>query len=238
MSDENANAATQETPAAEAPAAETAPPEAEAPAPDARLAELEAKVADLDDKWRRSLAEAENVRRRAERDKQDAAKYGTAGFAKEMLSVADNLARALASVDEAARAAHEGLANLWTGIEMTQRDMLNAFERLGVKPVAAEGQRLNPHVHEAMMELDNPNVPAGTVLHVAQTGYILHDRLLRPAKVVVSKGGPKEAPPPAPEAKAESHPHGHHGHKAKEKAQAYEGKAEDKDKGAQLDEKL
>lgn len=217
------------------PAVEPTAPEA-ASAPDAgRLAELEAQVAELDDKWRRSLADAENLRRRTEREKQDAVKYGAANFAKEMLSVSDNLARALGSVDEAARAGHEGLAALWTGVEMTQREMLNAFERLGIKAVAAEGQKLDPHVHDAMLEIEDASKPAGTVVHVAQVGYILHDRLLRPAKVVVSKGGPKEAPAPAEEAKQETHGH-HHGHKPKEKAQAYEGKPEDK--GAQLNEEL
>lgn len=234
MSDETEK--TEAAPAAEPPPAEAPAPEA-APAAEARLAELEAKAAEFEDKWRRSLADAENLRRRTEREKQDAMKYGAANFAKEMLSVADNLARALGSVDEAARAGHEGLAALWTGVEMTQREMMNAFERLGIKAVAAEGQKLDPHVHDAMLEIEDASKPAGTVVHVAQTGYILHDRLLRPAKVVVSKGGPKEAPAaPAEEAHAEKHGHHHHGHKPKEKAQAYEGKGEDK--GAQLDEKL
>jgi molecular chaperone GrpE len=241
MSDETEKPVTEDVPAPEEAAAEApAAPEPPAPAEAARIQELEAKAADLEDKWRRTMADLENFRRRAERDRQDAVKYGAANFAKEMLSVADNLARALASVDEATRAGSESIANLWTGVEMTQREMMNAFEKLGIKPIAAEGQRLDPHVHDAMLEMEDPSKPAGTVVHVVQAGYLLHDRLLRPAKVVVSKGGPKEAPAPAAEEpKAEKHSHGHHahhGHKPKEKAQAYEGKADDK--GGKLDEKL
>ena len=198
--------------------------------PTARIAELETQVAELEDKWKRAMAETVNVQQRAERAKQDATRYGAANFAKEMLSVADNLQRALAAIDEDARKADDSLDNLWTGVEMTEREMLNAFERLGVKEVPAEGHKLNPHVHDAMMEMDAPSVPVGTIVQVVQTGYMLHDRLLRPAKVIVAKGGPAEAPdeqdtPVEPGAE-----------KPQEQTGAYESSGGAK--GGQLDEEL
>lgn len=199
-----------------------------------RIVELEEKVSELEDKWRRALAEGENVRRRAERDRQDATKYGATNFAREMLGVSDNLRRALDSVSQEARAADEVLETLWTGVEMTEREMLNAFDKLGIKPIEAEGQKLDPHLHEAMYEIPNTDVPAGTVLQVVQAGYVIHDRLLRPAKVGVSKGGPKEAPKPAGD-EAEGKPDTEAAEK-KEKASAYD-KSEG-GKGGKLDAEL
>lgn len=208
-------------------AEDDAGPEDKGEGDDSRIAELEAQVADLDDKWKRAMAETVNVQQRAERAKQDATKYGAANFAKAMLNVADNLRRALDAISDEARAEDENLENLWTGVEMTEREMLNAFERLGVKTVEAEGHKLNPHLHDAMMEMEDPSVVAGTIVQVVQSGYQLHDRLLRPAKVIVAKGGPKEAPAAEGEAPAE---------KGQDKAAAYE--KTDGGKGAQLDEEL
>jgi molecular chaperone GrpE len=179
-----------ETPAPEEPAAEVS----------AREAELEAEVARLKDQVLRAMAETENVRRRLEQQAEDRGKFAVAGFAKDMLPVADNLRRALDSVSAEARQMSETADKLMTGVELTERELLTAFERYGIRPVAALGGRFDLHLHQAMMEIDDPSKPAGTVVTVMQAGYTLHDRLLRPAMVAVSKGGPKEAPLPAPEA--------------------------------------
>jgi molecular chaperone GrpE len=159
-----------------------------------RLAELEAEVARLKDERLRALAEVENVRRRAQRDRQEASQYAISAFARDLLVVADNLQRALASIDSAARAVDPALDALASGIEMTERQLLGVLERYGVKPIEAEGAPFDPHVHEAMFELDNPSVEHGTVLQVLERGYLLHDRTLRPARVGLARGGPKRAP--------------------------------------------
>lgn len=188
------------------PEATNAGPTSEAPAPDAasvedifgdpevRIAELEDEVASLKDRLLRAMAETENVRRRAERDREDASKYAIANFARGMVVVADNLRRALGSVDATARETDANLETLCVGVEMTEREMLSAFERVGIRSIQAEGQRFDHNYHEAMFELEDPSKPAGTVVAVIETGYVLGDRLLRPARVGVSRGGPKEAP--------------------------------------------
>lgn len=201
MAEEQANKMEAESPSdsnAE-PQADKGPTNDSAPAESAetRIAALEAEVADLKDKLLRALAESENVRRRAERQRLDASRYAISTFAREIVGVADNLRRALATVDAEARVKDEKLEALCAGVEMTEREMLNVFERFDVKRVDAMGQRFDHNLHEAMFELDDPSKPAGTVIHVMETGYTIGDRLLRPAKVGVSKGGPKQ---PAPEA--------------------------------------
>lgn len=186
--------------AAEEVHAEAAPgPEAE-PAPETaeqQIARLEAGIADLKDRLLRAMAEAENVRRRAIRDREDASKYAATNFARDMLDVADNMARALASVDDDTRAQSEGVANLIIGIEMTANALTTALGRHGVTVIEAEGQRFDHNRHEAIFEVEDPEQPAGTVTQVVQQGYMLRDRLLRPAKVGVTKGGPKPEPLPA-----------------------------------------
>lgn len=166
-------------------------PEPAADGAEARIAELEAEVATLKDQMLRALAETENVRRRLEQQAEDRGKYAIANFAKDMLSVADNLRRALEAVPQSARQEDELVASLTTGVEMTERELLGALERYGVKPVPALGSRFDPHLHQAMMEVEDPSQPQGTVVMVMQGGYTMHDRLLRPAMVGVSKGGPK-----------------------------------------------
>jgi molecular chaperone GrpE len=167
--------------------------------PSAVEEELRAEVAQLKDQLLRNLAEIENVRRRLEREKQDASKYAIANFAKAVLPVADNLERALASAPEDARAQNESLKNLCIGLEMTQNELRAALERNGVKPIEAMGKRLDPNLHQAMFEVEDPNVAAGTVVQVIQPGYTISERLLRPAMVGVAKGGPKDAPQAANE---------------------------------------
>lgn len=182
----------EQTPAAEA--AEQAAPAAEAAAvadPAARIAELEAEVAKLKNDVLYAKADTENTRRRLEQQAEDRGKYAVTNIAKDVLSVADNLRRALDSVPPAAREADESLAALVTGVEMTERELLNAFERYGIKPVVAQGERFDPNFHQAMMEIEDASQIEGTVVMVMQAGYTLHDRLLRPAMVGVAKGGPK-----------------------------------------------
>ncbi len=211
---------------------ETVESEAE-PAPDAAPEEeipLEDQVADLNDKLLRALAEAENVRRRAERDRQDASKYAIASFARDMLAVADNLKRAMENVDEETRKKDKAVDQVMVGLEMTEREMLATFERFGIKPIEAMGQRFDHNLHEAMFELDDKEKPAGTVVQVLETGYVLNDRLLRPAKVGVSKGGPKEPDDAEAAAPAPADP------ALKDGQTAYEDKG--KEPGAQLDEEL
>jgi molecular chaperone GrpE len=170
---------------------------------------LTAEAADLKDKLLRALAESENVRRRAEREKADTAKYAISNFAREMVSVADNLRRALDSVGEAAAEDAPPLDQLVVGVEMTEREMLTAFERCGIERIEALGQRFDHNFHEALYEVEDQGVPSGTVVQQVESGYVLNGRLLRPAKVGISKGGPKPAAPvSAVEEAAEAAPGG------------------------------
>ncbi|MCP5367293.1 MAG: nucleotide exchange factor GrpE [Hyphomicrobiales bacterium] len=172
-----------------------------------RVPELEAEVAELKDRLLRAMAETENVRRRAARDREDASKYAIANFAREVLGVADNLRRALDSVDADTRAGNEALETLAVGVEMTERELLASMERVGIRPIEAMGKRFDHNFHEAMFEIEDPSQPAGTVLQELQAGYMLGERLLRPSRVGVSKGGPKEPPAAAP-AEGETDPAG------------------------------
>ena len=156
-----------------------------------RIEALEAEVAEMSDRALRALAEAENVRRRAQRDKEDASKYAIKNFAEDMIRVSDNLGRALSSIDDNVRGKDINLDNMAVGVEMVQKELLAAFERAKVKPILALGARFDPMKHEAMFEIEDPNQPAGTVSQVLEDGFTLHDRTLRAAKVGVTKGGPK-----------------------------------------------
>ncbi len=203
-----------------------------------RLAELEAENNDLKDKLLRALAETENVRRRGQRDREEASKYAISGFAREMIVVADNLRRAIEHVAPDARQKDELLESLAAGVEMTERAMLAAFERFGVRPVESLGQKFDHNLHEAMFEVDDPSQPAGTVVHEMEKGYMLDDRLLRAARVGVSKGGPRQA-----NGGAEAEPSADAKAAAKEQRAAYEKQTDAQgeaagSKGAKLDEKL
>ncbi len=149
---------------------------------------------ELKDRALRVTAEMENLRRRTSRDVHDARTYAIANFARDMLSVSDNLSRALAAIPAEAKASDDaGFKALIAGVEMTERDMLAALERHGVKKLEPKGERFDPHFHQAMFEVPNAEVPANTVVEVVQTGYVIGDRVLRPALVGVSKGGPRLA---------------------------------------------
>ena len=151
-----------------------------------RISELEAEKADLKERLLRALADTENMRRRSERDVADARAYAVTSFARDMLTVADNIRRALetAPTDESAKALVEG-------IELTERDLQKTLTRHGVKRVEPVGQKFDPNMHQAMFEVPNPDVVSGTVIQVIQTGYAIGDRVLRPAMVGVAKGGLK-----------------------------------------------
>ena len=173
-------------------------------APEDRIAALEAEAASLRDQLLRALAEAENTRRRAERDRSEAAKYGAVGLARDLLSVADNLRRALEAVPEDARKGGIDWAkDLITGVELIEKDFLDAFARHGIEKLEPVGQPFDHNFHQAMFELEDAEKPAGTVIQLMQPGYRLHDRLLRAAMVGVSRGGPKAERPAEPETGAE-----------------------------------
>ncbi len=156
--------------------------------------ELLAENAELKDRSLRVMAEMENLRRRTERELRDAKQYSVASFARDMLSVTDNLRRALDTLTGETRdAADDAMKGLIQGVEMTEREMLNQLEKHGVKRLEPEGQKFDPNFHQAMFEVPDPSVPANTVVQVVQAGYAIGDRVLRPALVGVSKGGPKEA---------------------------------------------
>ncbi|QRE73133.1 nucleotide exchange factor GrpE [Methylobacterium aquaticum] len=162
------------------------------------IAALEAEKLDLKDKLLRTLADMENLRRRTEREVADARTYAVTNFARDMLNAADNIRRALESVPAEARASAEGsLKALVDGIELTERDLLKTLERHGVKRVEPQGQRFDPNLHQAMFEVPNPDVTSGTVVQVVQSGYVIGERVLRPALVGVAKGGPKAEAKPA-----------------------------------------
>ncbi|QIB34010.1 nucleotide exchange factor GrpE [Ancylobacter pratisalsi] len=177
---------------------------AAAPADDAALLaaekeRLEAEVASLKDKFLRAFAEADNVRRRAEREVADAKVYGITGFARDVLNVADDFERAMGAIDAEARDAAEGtLKTLIDGIELTSRALIQTLTKHGVARIEAEGSKFDPNLHQAMFEVPNAELPNGTVVQVIQPGYTIGGRVLRPALVGVSKGGPKAAPTDAP----------------------------------------
>jgi molecular chaperone GrpE len=161
-------------------------------------ASLEKEVAELKDRLLRALAEAENIRRRGEREREDTAKYAMSGFARDILPVADNLGRALAALGPEVRGKDPSLDSLIAGIELTDRELTSVFERHGMRRIDPLGEKFDHNFHQAMMEVDDPTKPSGTVVQVLQTGYVLRDRLLRPAMVAVAKGGKVESVPQAP----------------------------------------
>lgn len=163
--------------------------------------ELEAVRAerdDLKDKLMRSLAEAQNIRRRAERDKKEAADFGGTKLARDLLSVHDNFARALANIDDGTR---EHAAGLIEGVELTQRELLTAFGKHKIEKIEPEaGVKFNPNLHQAMFEAPIPGAVNGTVIEVMQAGFTIAGRLLRPALVGVAKAAPAPVPTPTEDA--------------------------------------
>jgi len=162
-------------------AGEAAQAEAESP-----VAKLEGEVEKLRNEVLYAQAETQNVRRRLEKEKADASAYASTGFARDMLSVADNLGRALASIPAELRE-DERVKSLLTGIEMTAKELDNVFQRNGIKKIEAMGEKLDPNRHQAMIELPHAEAEPGTVIQEMQAGYMIKDRLLRPALVGVAK---------------------------------------------------
>ncbi len=156
------------------------------------LEALRLENAELKDRFLRLAADMDNLRRRTEREIKDAKTYAVTGFARDMLAVSDNLRRAIDAIPPEARAAGEaGFMTLVEGVELTERSMLNALERHGVKKIDPVGEKFDPNFHQAMFEIPNPEVPNNTVIQVVQSGYMIGDRVLRPAMVGVAKGGSK-----------------------------------------------
>jgi molecular chaperone GrpE len=164
------------------------PDEGIATAPEDRLAAIEAELAETKDRLLRALAETENVRRRLQRERDDARKYAASDFAKDLLSPVDNLRRALDSVPEA-EITDPRIKSLLDGVAATERELLATFERYGLKRIDPKGERFDHNFHQAIFEAQRPGAAPGTIIEVLQPGYVLHDRLLRPAMVGVAKAG-------------------------------------------------
>jgi molecular chaperone GrpE len=156
---------------------------------------LDRELAECKDRLLRTLADMDNMRKRTEREVADARIYGISNFARDILGVADNMHRAMAALDDELRAkADEPTKVLLEGVELTERELMNVLEKHGVKRIEPLGQKFDPNRHQAMYEIEDASVPAGTVVQVMQAGYLIGDRMLRPALVAVAKGGGK-APP-------------------------------------------
>ena len=157
---------------------------------------LKAENGEMRDKLLRTIAEMENLRKRTEREVSDTRSYAIAGFARDMLTATDSLSRALMVLPAEARdSADTTVRSLIDGIEMTEREMQRLLAKHGVKPIEAEGQKFDPHKHQAMFEVPDPSRPEGTVVQVVQAGFAIGDRVLRPAMVGVAKGGGAQGAP-------------------------------------------
>lgn len=161
------------------------------PDPFVVLESLKDENAALKDRLLRTMADIENMRRRTDKEVADAKTYGVSNFAREMLNVADNLRRALANAPGDAAQLSDAVKHIIEGVELTERDLLSRLARFGVKALDPEGKRFDPNMHEALFEIPDESVASGTVKQVLETGYSIGDRVLRPAKVGVSRGGPK-----------------------------------------------
>jgi molecular chaperone GrpE len=160
-----------------------------------REAGLRNEVAELKDRLLRAMADTENVRRRAEREKAEATLYAASNFARDLLSVADNMSRALEAMPEEQREkADDATRNLLAGIDLTYRELMKVFERYNIHRVDPLGERFDPHFHQAMFEVPDPEAASGTVVQVVQPGYRIGERVLRPALVGVAKAAPRPGP--------------------------------------------
>jgi len=155
----------------------------------------DAEIADLKDKLLRALADIENLRRRSQKEREDALKYASANFARDMLSVADNLRRAIESIPEEGDPDGAALVGFIEGIALTEKDLLSALERHKITKIEPMGEKFDPQFHEALFEIPTNDAASGTVMQVMETGYTIHDRLLRPAKVGIAKAAPADTGP-------------------------------------------
>ena len=166
--------------------------------PEHRILILETEVSELKDKYLRTVAEMENVRRRTQAEKENASKFAIANFAREMLTVSDNMNRAFTSVDGEGRGENAEPSEISSqfkafieGVKMTETDLMKTLEKLGLKKIEPLGLRFDANLHEALFEFENKEEPSGTVSQVLEQGFTLNGRLLRPAKVGITKGGPQ-----------------------------------------------
>jgi molecular chaperone GrpE len=157
------------------------------------IAALQAEVADHKDRWLRAQAEIENVRKRYEREKEETAKYAITKFARDIINVGDNFQRAIDAVPAGAAEREPALKSFLEGVTLTERELLNILERHGIKRLTPKDEPFNPHLHQAMMEVQRSDVAPGTIVQVFQPGYTIEDRVLRPAMVVVAKAEPRPA---------------------------------------------
>jgi molecular chaperone GrpE len=180
--------------------ADEAAPETAAAAPQVDpVAVLAREAADMKDRLLRTLAEMENLRRRTDKEVADARTYGVTNFARDILAVADNMERALKALDDEIRTkADAGVKALLDGVELTERELIKVMEKHGVRRLEPAGQKFDPNLHQAMLEVPDPSVPSGTVVQVMQPGYTIGERVLRPALVGIAKGGPKAPPGEVP----------------------------------------
>jgi molecular chaperone GrpE len=155
------------------------------------IGELQTQLEEAKKERLLALAEAENANRRADKRIADNAKYAVSNIAKALLQVADNLGRALLAAPAEVRASNDALKNLAVGVELTEKELLDVLERQGVRKINALNQPFDANFHNAIQEVENTAVPSGTIVQVLQDGYVIHDRLLRPAMVIVSRGGAK-----------------------------------------------
>jgi molecular chaperone GrpE len=174
---------------------ETAPSES-ATAPD--VAAIAKEAADYKDRLLRTLAEMENLRRRTEREITDARAYAVSSFAQDLVVVADNIRRALQAAEDTGGAFEGPARALLDGVGLTERELLKVLDKHGVKKFDPLGAKFDPNLHQAIFEVPDPNVPAGSVVQVVQPGFMIGDRVLRAALVGVSKGGPRVAPQSRP----------------------------------------
>ena len=183
---------TDSTAQAENTEAKTDAPEAQAADP---IAEAKREASEFKDKLLRTLAEMENLRRRTEREVADARMYGVATFARDVLAVADNMHRALEAIGPELREQGDAKVKaLIEGVELTERELLKSLEKNGVRKFSPQGEKFDPNVHQAVYEVPDANVPPGHVAQVVQAGYMIGERVLRPAMVGVAKAAPKQPP--------------------------------------------
>ena len=154
-----------------------------------KLKALEEENAKLRDQWVRAVAETDNVRKRAQRDQEEYSKYAVSGFARDLISVLENLKRATESIPLDARQQNELLKTLGEGVDLTLQELLGIFDRYGIKRIDPLHEKFDHNLHQAVVQVEQNDVPPGTVIQVVQAGYIIHDRLLQPAMVAVSKQG-------------------------------------------------
>lgn len=153
-----------------------------------QIAALDKKASDAHDRMLRALAEVDNTRRRSERDRQETAKFSVSSFARDLLSVSDNLRRALHAISAPDREQNEQLHSIYSGVEATERELQRVFEANGIKKIEPLHQRFDPNLHEVIFESPAEGRIPGTIIHVVEPGYMIHERLLRPARVGVARG--------------------------------------------------